>query len=55
MKKNQFKDNISPAKDVISQTIGRCAKPVLKLNPPQFEDARIDFTQRLGLFVVKGR
>lgn len=44
MKTNSFKNNNQPAKDVISQTIGRDAKPVRRLNPPVFEEERIDFT-----------
>jgi hypothetical protein len=54
-KQNLFKQGNPPAKDAISLTIGRDARPKQRLNPPVFEDAKIDFTQRLGLFVVKGR
>ncbi len=49
MKTNRFKNSIHPAKDAISQTIGRDAKPVRKLTPPVFEDAQIDFTNK-GIF-----
>lgn len=56
MKTNQFKKGNEPAKDAISQTIGRDARPVRKLTPPVFEDAKIDFWNpnvMLGLSIKK--
>lgn len=55
-RQNTFKQNISPAKDAISQTIGRDAKPTRTLNPPIFEEAKIDFWNpniMMGLSIKK--
>lgn len=44
--KNEFKNGIEPAKHGICTDIGRDAKQVKKLTPPQFQTELIDFTNK---------